>query len=161
VDVALPVHVYQADRAEGNQYTLPRYYVYGGLVFTPLSRDYLRTLGANWNDGANSDLVYELYYRRQESPETVRSEPIVLSTILAHSVNANMAIHGRALVDKINGQRIEKLEDVIRAFEASTNAYDVIEFSSQHTLDCLDHAEVAKANAEILKNAGISKDRRL
>src|SRR5688572_25400942 len=39
-DVSLPLYVNRKDRAEGNQYdTLPRYLVYGGLVFTPLSRD--------------------------------------------------------------------------------------------------------------------------
>src|SRR4029434_5044084 len=46
LDVSLPLYVYAADRAAGYQYTaLPRYYVHGGLVFTPLSVDYLRTLG--------------------------------------------------------------------------------------------------------------------
>src|SRR5260221_9271265 len=46
IEVSLPVGPYTGDRAAGYQYdTLPRYLVYGGLVFTPLSLDYLRTLG--------------------------------------------------------------------------------------------------------------------
>ncbi|HLH53542.1 MAG TPA: trypsin-like peptidase domain-containing protein, partial [Verrucomicrobiae bacterium] len=48
VEVALPVGPYEGDRAAGYQYdVLPKYLVYGGLVFTPLSLDYLRTLGRN------------------------------------------------------------------------------------------------------------------
>jgi hypothetical protein len=37
MNVELPVFVYQADRSAGNQYDRPpRYFVYGGVVFTPL-----------------------------------------------------------------------------------------------------------------------------
>jgi len=42
-EISLPMNVYSGDRAVGNQYdVLPRYFVYGGLVFTPLSLDYMR-----------------------------------------------------------------------------------------------------------------------
>jgi S1-C subfamily serine protease len=162
MDVSLPVFFYDADRATGNQYgTLPRYYVYGGLVFTPLSLDYLRTLGRNWNDPANGELNYELYYRRNETPALTRPEPVVLSTVLPDAVNANVTSRGHALVDKINGLRIEKIEDAIRALETNTNAYDVIEFLPNHSFDCLDRSEVAKANPRILDTYRIPKDRRL
>ena len=46
LDIELPVYVNQADKTLGNQNDVaPRYYVYGGLVFTPLSLDYLKTTG--------------------------------------------------------------------------------------------------------------------
>jgi hypothetical protein len=146
----------------GNQYgTLPRFFVYGGLVFVPLSLDYMKTMGRNWTDPVNADLVYELYYRRHEAPGTVRPEPIVLASVLASPVNANFSHHGRALVDKVNGIRIEKLEDLIRAFEKSTNTYHVVEFLPNHGLDCLDRVEAEKANPKILETYGLPQDRRL
>jgi hypothetical protein len=159
----VPLFTYTNDKAEGNQYeTLPRYYVYGGLVFTPLSRDYMRTLGGSWTDAANSEIFYELFYRRHEQPETARKEPIVLSTVLPHGVNANFDVRGRALVDKINGKRIDRLEDVIAAIEqAPPNGQHTLEFHPEKTFECLDRAEVNAANAEILKSYGIAKDRRL
>ena len=162
MDVTLPVSVYEKDRLAGNQYdTLPRYFVYGGLVFTPLSYDYLKTLGRSSADPANSDLVYELFHRPQESPETTRAEPIVLATVLADEINADVKTRGRTIVDKINGQRIDRLEDVIQAFETNTNAFDVIEFLPDGGVECLDHAGVAKADATLLRSYGITKDRRL
>ncbi|HYR43239.1 MAG TPA: trypsin-like peptidase domain-containing protein [Terriglobia bacterium] len=162
MDVALPVHVYEADHAAGYQYTsLPRYFVYAGLVFTPLSLDYLRTLGRPGPEPSNADLYYELYYRRNEKPETVRPEPIVLASVLSDAVNANLTTRGKALVDRINGIRITKLEDAIRAFDSNTNAYDMVEFLPHHNIECLDRGEVAKANPTILKTYGISQDRRL
>jgi hypothetical protein len=53
------------------------------------------------------------------------------------------------------------MEDVIRAFESNTNAQDVIGFMSHHNVECLERADVAKANSAILKSYGIASDRRL
>ncbi len=162
MDVSFPVFFYEADRTIGNQYSgLPRYFVYGGLVFTPLSVDFMKTFGRNWADEANAELVYELYFRRHETPENTRPETIVLASVLADPVNANMLTRGKALVDKINGVRIEKLEDVIRAFDSATQAQHIVEFLPNHGFECLNRSEADKANAAILKTYGIPKDRRL
>jgi hypothetical protein len=158
LDLSVPVHVLDEDRAEGNQYdVLPKYFIYAGLVFTPLSRDYLRTTGGS----AADNLVYELHYRRQEDPASARPQPVVLASILSHAVNANFSIRGRALVDRINGVRIEKLEDVPRAFEGHTAAQHAIEFLPERQLECLDREEADRASADILKTYGVVKDRRL
>ena len=161
INVSLPVTVVKDDRAEGNQYELPKYFIYAGLIFTPLSRDYFKTFGQNSGDPASSDLFYELFYRRQANPAAWRPEAVVLASSLSHPIKANLSVRGRALVDKINGIRIEKLEDVIRAFESATGAFDLLELGSEDNLECLDRAEVQKANPEILKTYGIMKDRRL
>lgn len=159
--VSITAKVPTDDRAEGSMFELPRYYVHAGLVFTPLSRDYLRASGPNFPEGSGSELIYELYYRKQESPETARTEPIVLAAVLAHPVNANLEMRGHALVDKINGVRIDKLEDVITAFEKDNGPEDAIEFISFDLLDCLSRAQSREANELILKTYGIAKDRRL
>ena len=162
MSISLPVTVYKADAAAGYQFSSPpRYFVYGGLVFTPLSLDYVRSQGRSSSDSANNELYYELYYRRYETPEKARPEPVVLATVLADEVNANVNVRSRVLVDKINGVRIEKIEDVIRAFDSSTNAYDLVEFLPRHNQEALVRADVAKANAAILKTYGLAADRRL
>jgi hypothetical protein len=162
IESSLPVQVYQADHSAGYQYeALPRYFVHGGLVFTPLSLDYLRTFGRSVPEASDAPLYYELYYRRNENPASVRPEPIMLASVLADAVNANLNTRGRVLVDRINGVRIEKLDDVIRAFETNTNDFDLIEFEPHHNLECLNRADVAKANSNILKTYSISQDRRL
>jgi S1-C subfamily serine protease len=161
-DVSVVVKSSADDQTEGSQYDVkPRYYVFGGLVFTPLSRDYLRDSTREASEGSGSELTYELFFRSREQPDRVRDEPVVLSGVLADAVNANFRVRSRALVDTINGVRIEKLDDVIRAFETSTNAYDVIDFVRSHQFECLDHAEAARANTQILKTYGVPKDRHL
>ena len=140
LDLSLPVYTYTKDRVEGNQYdVLPRYFIYGGLVFVPLSRDYMRSMGSGWSEPANAPLMYELFYRKHESPETARSEPVILASVLSHSVNANFGVRARAFVDKINGVKIDKLDDVLRAFEQDTGKEQhVIEFGPDHSIEGLD-----------------------
>lgn len=161
-DLKLTVRIYEGDQAVGSQYDkLPRYYVYGGLVFTPLSLDYLKTLPGSPSDSPNADLVYELYYRRHEDPRNLREEPIILASILPDAVNANVSSRGRALVDRINGVRIEKLEDVVQAFEKHDGAYDRIDFMPLGMFESLERKEVAAAKERILATHGLPSDRRL
>ena len=154
--------LYDKDKAEGNQHDVaPTYFVYGGLVFTPLSMDYLRATGVTQANPAATDLASELVYRWIEKPETARPEPVVLASILPHPVNANFKIRARVLVDKINGIRIDRLADVPRAFESGTNAQHIIEFRPDNQFECLDKVEAEKVNAAILKTYGVEKARLL
>ncbi len=161
MNIELPAYVLTDDLSTGNQYTLPRYFVYGGMVFTPLSRDYLNTLGRTWMESISQDIMAELFYRRDMEPEKKRSEPIMLADVLTHPVNANFEVKGRVMVDKINGIRIDRLEDVIRAFESNPGAQHLLEFSPMNHLEGLDRALAEQANPEILKQFGIPSDRRL
>jgi S1-C subfamily serine protease len=162
LELSLPVAIHEGDRVLGNQYdTLPRYFIYAGLVFTPLSQDYMKTLGRDFRALGYSELIYELYYRRVEDPDTARPEPVVLASTLAHPANANLRYTTRALVDRINGIRIERLEDVIRAFDSATNTHHVLELLPNRALESIDRAAADAAHSEILETYAILEDRRL
>jgi S1-C subfamily serine protease len=156
IDVNLPVKVYNDDNAQGNQYdVLPKYYIYGGLVFTPLSLDYLKTFGQDWTDSAGRELIYELVYRHLEDPKHWRPEPVVLASILDHPVNANFTTRGQAMVDKINGMRIEQMSDVPKAFAATTGPDAIIEFLPDHHFEVIRKDDAEKANPDILNTYSV------
>jgi S1-C subfamily serine protease len=160
--IDLPMKVYHDDYAQGNQYdTLPPYYIYGGLVFTPLSLDYLKSLGQAYTDSGGRELIYELVYRHLEDPEHWRPQPVVLSSILDNEVNANLSTRGEALVDKINGQRIDQLSDVPKAFAAAKGPFDVVEFMPDHHFEVLKHDDAQKATADILSTYSVPAQSRL
>ncbi len=162
IDVKLPVKVYRDDAARGNQYdVLPHYYIYGGLVFTPLCLDYLKTFGQNWTDSAGRELIYELVYRHLEDPKHWRPEPVVLASILDHSVNANFTTRGQAMVDKINGMRIERLSDVPKAFAAANGPDAIIEFLPDHHFEVIRKDDAEKANPDILSTYSVPAQSRL
>ncbi len=160
--VDLPVKVYHDDYAQGNQYdTLPPYYIYGGLVFTPLSLDYLKSVGSATTQSGGRELIYELVYRHLEDPGHWRPQPVVLSSILDNEVNANLTTRGQALVDKINGQRIDSLSDVPKAFASATGPFDVVEFMPDHHFEVLRHTDAQKATPDILSTYSVPAQSRL
>jgi len=162
IDVKLSVKVYADDDARGNQYdVLPHYYIYGGLVFTPLSLDYLKTLGQDWTASAGRELIYELVYRHLEDPKHWRPEPVVLASILDHPVNANFTTRGQAMVDKINGLRIERLSDVPKAFAATSGPDAIIEFLPEHHFEVIRKDNAEKANPDILDTYRVPAQSRL
>ena len=79
---------------------------------------------------------------------------------MAHPVNADLRLTSRALINEINGRRIESLEDVITAFKDNLKDQHMIKFASG-TVECLDKEGGDSANAEILSTYGIPADRRL
>jgi S1-C subfamily serine protease len=162
LDVDLPVHVYKDDHAQGNQYdVLPPYYIYGGLVFTTLSLDYLKTFGQDWSNSAGRDLIYELVYRHLEKPKEWRPQPVVLASILDAPVNANFSTRGQAMVDKINGVRIEQLSDVPKAFALAKGGDSIVEFSPDHHFEVINSSEAEKALPEILQTYSVPAQSRL
>jgi S1-C subfamily serine protease len=161
-DVKLPVSVYNDDRAQGNQYDVePHYYIYGGLVFTPLSLDYLKTFGQDWSDSAGRELIYELVYRHMEDPKDWRPEPVVLASILDHPVNANFTTRGQAMVDKINGIRIDRLSDVPKAFAATKGEDAIIDFLPDHHFEVIRKDDAEAANPQILETYRVPAQSRL
>ena len=167
LEVEVRAEAYDGDRLAGRQHdVLPRYYIHGGLVFTSLSANYLATVGQPGRDSLWSGLArltYELYHREAEDPESARPEPVVLAMVLPHPVNADFDVRGRALVNRINGVRIDRLEDVARAFGENTGARHVIEFDGPEygAIEALDRAAAAAAHEEILRTYGIVSDQRL
>jgi len=160
MEVMLPVKVSTDDRRAGNQYdTPPRYFVYAGIIFTPASADLLRTISSG--SPARQAMVYELFYRKLVEPDTLRPEAIVISDVLSSEVTANLGIFPGQMVDKVNGLKINRLEDVIRAIEQNQKTHHVFDFGEKGGFEAVNRAEAERDNARILKLYGIPSDRRL
>ncbi len=97
-----------------------------------------------------------------EGASESRPEPVVLAGVLPHAVNADLDVRGRVLVNKINGVRIDRLEDVKRALEQNQGARHLLEFSGPEDgpMEALDRAAAAAAHSEILRTYGIVSDQR-
>ena len=162
IDVKLPVKVDNDDLAQGNQYDVqPRYFIYGGLIFTTLSLDYLKTFGQDWSDLAGRELIYELAYRHIEDPKHWRPEPVVLASILNSTVNANFSVRGQVMVDKINGMTINRLSDVPKAFAATTGSDAIIDFLPDHHFEVISKDQAEQATPDLLQTYGVPAQSRL
>ncbi len=127
----------------------PRFIVYAGLVFQPLSKNFIQD--ANIKD---PDLLY--YYSRflQKELYLERPEIVVLSKILPDPINANLAPFTRSIIDTINDRKIRRLEDVAAAFKAPAD-YDVIRLLNSGRPIVLDRQAVIAARKRILSDYGV------
>lgn len=123
----------------------PRFFIYGGLVFQALSRDFLGTW-SKWRYRAPPELVH--YYfsgRRTEDCQDI----IVLTQILADQINVGYEhLHSEAVVS-VNGTRPRDLKAFVSLLKA-TDGVTELKMSSGGVI-AMDAAEVQVATSRILR----------
>jgi hypothetical protein len=135
---------------------LPSYYIYGGVILCPLTKNLLREWGANWYNAAPKELVAMLgeNYRRPD-----QSEVVLVLKVLAADVNQGYHDVAYWPVESVNGTRVRDLRHVIELLEQETaDGFAVITntFGQQIVLD----RDKAKAAQEaILQLYRIESDR--
>ncbi len=148
--------------AKANLYDVkPQYYVYGGLVFAPLNRETLKTYSDNWIQEAPQELIYETYYRYIEEDDFSDSPNVMIIRQLNHEVNVEEAYYTYRLIDTINGKKTRTIPEVIEAIESNTADQHIIQFRYGERMTALDRKKADAANAEILEQYAIPKDRQL
>ncbi len=149
------------DRNRNRYGVAPDYVVYAGLVFMRLEAELLKTLGRGWPQSANRDLVWHQLFREAERPEEADREVIVLTRVLRHAVNSQMALSLPVAVDRINGRPVRSLADVVEAFGSNRERFHRLEFERDGGIEALDRERAEAAHPEILKQYAIPHDRKL
>lgn len=144
----------------------PTYYIFAGLVFMPLTYDFLSVW--DWKD---VNPRFRHYYN-EGLPSPRRKEIVIVNQVLAHDINVGYHQVRAAVVDRINGVDITEMADVPGALRAPPGKYHIIEIdyhgapgeaSDYHsafgTRIVLDAALARRAHEEILTKYGIPSDR--
>jgi len=127
----------------------PQYLVYGGLVFAPLTRNYLETWGDDWYEYAPVQLRY-LHRLWEFVPDfAAATTPVALVTRLPHSVNAYIDIPSGAIARSVNGTPVRSLAHMRKLLSEATGPYVVVEFWDSGRLAVLDREAALAANDEI------------
>lgn len=104
---------------QASQYDVsPRYVLFGGLLFQPLSRDFLE---ASTIDDLRLRFFYNFFLT--DSLYLERPEVIVLSELLPDPINTYLNDFKGAIVDEVNGVKIKTLADLAAAFEKPADDY--------------------------------------
>ncbi len=133
--------------------TTPTYFVYGGMVFQTLSRDFLATWDRWWNKAPKEFLHY--YYSGIRTAES--QEVVILSQILADEINIGYEHLYNEAVAEVNGVRPRDMTQFVDAIDR-TNGIVEIKTSSEGRI-VFDTAQVAAANERILQRYHIPRDR--
>jgi S1-C subfamily serine protease len=137
----------------------PSYYVYAGIAFTPLSRNFLQTFGAKWITDIPFPLRYLFYNSLQITTDPNITEYIVVSEILPDEVNTYCNGYVNQVVDRINGVQVHTIKDVIKELQkAPLGDCHQITFWGGNTPMILDAAQVAQRQKAILEKYEVSSE---
>ena len=102
---------------------LPSYFIYGGIVFTPLTKNLIKQLGgSNWWDDAPAQLVAEL----SKWVTKDRLNVVVALKVLASDLNQGYHNVFAWVVDEVNGQKIKDFEQCFQIITQATEPYIVL-----------------------------------
>ncbi len=131
----------------------PPFFVYGGLVFQMLTRDFLTTWDKWWNKAPKEFL--HLYYAGQRSK--TRNEVVILTQILADDVNLGYGHLFNEAIVSVNGAMPRDMADFVAKLSNAKGAVEIA--TSSGGVIVLDAATVRRATPRILHRYRIPRDR--
>ena len=134
----------------------PEYLIAGGLVFQPLTKNFLRGWGQDWERRA----PFRLAYFRNQEPTPERPAIVILSQVMPDLYNIGYQDSRQIVLEKLNGQKVNYLADLQRALKKPLNGFHIFEFMKGDTLQriVLDAAKLDEATKRVLDHYGIEND---
>lgn len=126
----------------------PDYVVVGGVVFSELSRQFLREFGRGWQEDAPLKLLYLDRFQSELPPD--RGRIVFISGVLSSPNNIGYEGLGFEVVEEINGKPIRSLADVAAAVDNPEGPYHRIRLAEDPGLLVLD-VDGSKADEERIK----------
>jgi hypothetical protein len=138
---------------QANQYeTLPKYVLFGGLLFQPLTRNLVNSFQFQ---NPRVDYYFDFFLTREIYEK--HPEVIVLSTILNDPLNTYLQDFKEGIVESVNGQPIKTLKDLSDAFASKVDVY-VVEFVGLGRPLVLERAAVDAARERIRSRYNVIDD---
>jgi S1-C subfamily serine protease len=131
--------------------TMPRYYIYGGYVFSPLSRNLLQN---------NRSTLLQLRKASNEWASDEKEEVVVLLKVLADEINRGD--HGFSLwrVDMVNSKKFKNFKEFVNLFENSESKYMILENEDGIKM-AIDRQKALKTKESILDRYSINNHKKL
>ena len=134
---------------------LPRYYIYGGILFCPLTVNYLKSWGPKWYDTAPRALtaLLDFNYLTDE-----REEIVLVLKVLAAPVNQGYQDIANWIVTEVDGKKIRNLKELVELVEQGADPFVVFKNKWGHPI-VLDRAKAEAAQPQILATYRVTEDR--
>jgi hypothetical protein len=124
---------------------MPRYFIYGGYVFSPLTRNLIRSTNRN---------RLSLSYLAGKWQTKEQKEVVVLLKVLASNFTRGNNGFGMWPIAKINGKKFKDFEDFYQKMQAAKEKYIVLE-DTDGVKVVIDKEEAQATQAELLKKYNI------
>ncbi|EOA34405.1 hypothetical protein CARUB_v10021933mg [Capsella rubella] len=119
----------------------PSYYIYGGLVFVPLTQPYI-------------DNSYVSECALEKMPRKADEQIVIISQILEDDITSGLSMVEDLQVKKVNGVQVDNLKHLFHLIEECCTEYLKFELEKDMFF-ALNHKSAKKATSKILKNLKI------
>lgn len=133
----------------------PTYFIMGGIIFEPLTLNYLEDFGGNWKAVAP---IEHMNFLVNGEPTSEQREIIVLAKVLADEINVGYHDTKNTILSSVNGKKVSRMTDLVEAFETHHGTYHVIEDIHGFKIT-LNKQKATEANPRILSKYKIPADR--
>lgn len=125
---------------------MPRYFIYGGYVFTPLSRNLLMSIRS---------ALLDLREAARKWATDEQDERVILLKVLADESNRGDHNFSLWMIDKLNGEKVKNFKSFIKKILASKEKYIILENKDGIKI-AIDKDKAIEANPRILKRYSIT-----
>lgn len=131
---------------------VPKYIIFGGVVFVPLNMNLIKRWGTDWSRSAPVSLLQA----RSDWSSTERSELVVALQVLAADVNLGYHDWRNWVVEKINGEDIRNFQHFADKLKGNKNEHVVFENKNGYQM-IINRAEAISTEDAILNQYRIPK----
>ncbi|HOC43800.1 MAG TPA: serine protease [Thermoanaerobaculales bacterium] len=135
----------------------PSYFVYGGLVFAPLTINYM----LQWGEEPRDMPIHfrRLYYEARSRENAGREQVVVLIGALPSEVNVGYVEFEDSIVDTVDGQGVASLSHLVELLESREGESHRIMLEDSECEIVLRHEDVDRRSHEILDRYRVPSDR--
>lgn len=125
---------------------LPEYYIYGGVVFVPLSMNLIQRWGKDWRKKAPIRFLQQRY----EIATAQRQEAVVALKVLPAEVNLGYHDWNNWIIDTVNGENIVDFAHLTKILNQQTQAHLVITDKNGYQM-VIEHDKAISTREQVLK----------
>ena len=134
----------------------PSYFIYGGLILRPLTKNYLLSWGDDWDEDAPSKLVALYKNGRKQS---INNEIVILSKVLPAKINKGYHNYSDLIITHVNRCKINNLKHLIKIVKAD-NKNKFVEFKTKEDKQIvIDRQQAQTYLSNILQTYNVPYDR--
>jgi S1-C subfamily serine protease len=155
VGVELPVSKRHPTLIEPLRGRYPSYFVYGPLVFSPATAEFLG--GTDRFSGMLSQIGSPLVTRRTDKPKTEGEQLVVVAApMFPHRISKGYGNPVTKVVKEVNGVKVRNLAHMVEVLRDAKEKYTTISFDDKGSEAIVfDHKEALAATEEVLSDNGI------
>ena len=134
----------------------PKFYVYAGMIFNKLTREYLQTWGDKWYSEAPFFLLH-LHFYNEFLPDISKNDDIIVyGGKMPHPINTYVKTPRNSVLKSMNGQAISSLNQLKTMIEENQEDFIKLEFFNDVPDTILHKLSSQKAHEEILQGYRIN-----